>query len=221
MPYKKKKIFIIVSTGRCGTVRLTQILKKRSGDDFTVLHQIGISRAANVIGNILYITGLKGKLLKKNIYNKIISGTKTEFLINTDPLTAMMIPEDLICSENVCIVHVHRNSEEFAKSFYKFSRLKKKSFIAHNFIPFWQINLIPLQNWILGKKVIKKYKKTAEIKNRAFIKMYQSNKYFESVDMNTVFNSDFIEKKIKTFFGIELKLSEDDLKIKANTSKLK
>ncbi|RLD47104.1 MAG: hypothetical protein DRI94_14230, partial [Bacteroidetes bacterium] len=98
------------------------------------------------------------------------------------------------------------------------SRLKRKSFIAHNFIPFWQINILPLQNWILGKKVIKRYEKTADIKNVWFVKQYQSNKYFESVNMKTIYNSDFITKKINSFFEIDLKLSEEDLKIKTNTS---
>lgn len=218
MPEKNEKILIIVSTGRCGTVRLSQILKNRADNDFSVLHQIRISRIANILGNILYLTGLKGEFLKKKIYKKILSGADTKYLINTDPLTAMMIPDDMIRSENVCILHLYRNSEDFAKSFYKFSRLKKKSFLAHNFIPFWQINLFPLQNWLLGKKVTKKYKKTAELKNEWFVKKYQSNKHFESADMKTVFNSYFIVQKINSFFGIKLKLSDRDLKIKANAS---
>jgi len=218
MSIEKTKIMIFVSTGRCGTVRLSQILQKNLNKNFTVLHQIGISRSANVIGNILYLLKLNSENIKKRIYKKVQSQNKSKFLINTDPLTSMLIPKEFIHSENVCIVHVFRDKSDFAKSFFKFSRLKRKSFIAHNFIPFWQINILPLQNWILGKKVIKRYEKTADIKNAWFVKQYQSNKYFESVNMKTIYNSDFITKKIHSFFEIDLKLSEEDLKIKTNTS---
>ncbi len=215
---KPKKIMIFVSTGRCGTVRLSQILKKYSGNDFTVLHQTGISRTANIIGNILYYLRLNGNFIKKIIYGRILKLAKTDFLINTDPLTAMTIPEDMINSENVCIIHIYRDSEKFAESFYKFSRLKRKSFIAHNFIPFWQINIYPLQNWFSGEKIKKRYEKTAEIKNKWFVKKYQKNKYFKSVDMNIIFSTDFIEKTVNSFFGIELKINSEDLNVKSNTS---
>ncbi len=216
-----EKIMIFVSTGRCGTVRLSQILKNRLPENFTVLHQTKISRLANIIGNILYYTRSDFNFIKKIIFRNLLKHNKSDFLINTDPLIAMMIPDDMIKSENVCIIHIYRKSADFAKSFYKFSRLKKKSFIAHNFIPFWQINIFPLQNWISGEKIIKRYEKTADIKNAWFIKKYKSNKHFDTVDMKTMFDSDFIEKKINSFFNTNFKINIEDLKIKANESEQK
>ena len=49
------KHLLFVSCGRCGTVRLAQILRKKLPvEKYAVVHQMKYSRLANVIGNILY-----------------------------------------------------------------------------------------------------------------------------------------------------------------------
>lgn len=212
------KILIFVSTGRCGTVRLTEILKKNLSDQFSVAHQLQISRLANIIGNILFYFN-NNNSFKAKLYNKVLKHKKTDYFISTDPLTSMIIPKELICSEDVAIIHIYRDLNDFATSFYKFSRKKPFSFIAHNFIPFWQIKILPLQNLLLGKKITNKYKKTANIKNEWFVENYKKNKYFLSINMKDVFNTNTIEKTINEFFGTSETIVTQDFKIKSNTSK--
>ena len=49
------KRIIFVSTGRCGTTRLAEILSETfKNKDITVTHQMPYSRIANVYGNINY-----------------------------------------------------------------------------------------------------------------------------------------------------------------------
>jgi flavodoxin len=50
-----QKILIFVSTGRCGTKRIAEILKEKLPEDkFAVQHQMNISRIANILGNLMY-----------------------------------------------------------------------------------------------------------------------------------------------------------------------
>lgn len=218
MNLKDKKILIIVSTGRCGTVRLTEILTKNLSDSYYVAHQQNKSRKANVLGNLFYYVGSNEKF-KIKIYTKNLNKTTKSKIIITDPLISMMIPEEMIFSENVAIFHIFRDSLSFGKSFYQFSRKKVKSFIAHNFIPFWQIGIFPFQNILFGKKMINSYKKTADKKNKWFIEKYSKNKYFVSISMKEVFNSDKLEKYLNHFFASEIKINANDFLVKSNTSK--
>ena len=209
----KKMIF--VSTGRCGTTRITQIFKKYLPDEFSIQHQMPFSRLANIIGNILFYIG-QSEEIKYRLYEFITSKySRRKFFICTDPLTSIVIPKEFINSEDVCIIHIIREPKEFAESFFKFSRGKLKSFIAHNFIPFWQIGVWPLEN-LLNINIKKKYKKVAELKNEYFVKKYSSNPNFIKIEMDEVFNSNFLKDIIYNYFNQDILISEEDLKIKAN-----
>ncbi|MCP4669695.1 MAG: hypothetical protein GY857_00185, partial [Desulfobacula sp.] len=70
-----KKI-IFVSTGRCGTKRIFEILKDKSLN-FECIHQIPLSRPANVIGNMMFVLG-SWELVKQKIYNSIIKKYSTK-----------------------------------------------------------------------------------------------------------------------------------------------
>jgi hypothetical protein len=211
------KIMIFVSTGRCGTLRLSEILAEHLPEEFTVRHQMKLSRISNVIGNLSYYFG-GGHRLKKTIYGKILQRKKTTHFINSDPLTAMVIPDDLIRSPLVAIIHIRRKDSEFAESFFRFSRKRAFSFIAHNFIPFWQLNIFPLQNLILGKRMPKQYAKTARIKNKWFKQQYGDNKFFRSVDMKELFKPGYIEILIKEFFETDIEIRPEALAKRSNIS---
>jgi hypothetical protein len=209
------KKLIFVSAGRCGTTRITQILKEYLPVEFSIQHQMPFSRLANIIGNIFFYIGQSEKF-KKYLYKFITSRySQRKYFICTDSLTSMIIPKEYIESEDVYIVHILREPKEFAESFFNFSRKKLKSFIAHNFLPFWQIGIWPLEN-ILNSNIREKYGKVAEIKNRYFSDKYSLNPNYLQVDMDEIYNSSFLKDIIYNFFNHNIQITEEDLKIKAN-----
>ena len=213
-----KKVLIFVSPGRCGTTRIAEILREKlPAEDFTVTHQMPFSRLANVVGNLMYYFGQSEKL-KEKLYGFIVSRyTNGKHFITTDPLTAMIIPRKLVESENICIVQITRDPEAFAESFYRFSRKRIKSFIAHNFIPFWQIGVFPIENF-LYHKIKKKYEKVYNEKQLFFDSLYSSNPNYIKVDINKIFHSRLIEKLINDFFSRSIIIHKEDLSIKSNWS---
>ncbi|MFH1759928.1 MAG: hypothetical protein ABIA63_02385, partial [bacterium] len=166
------KLFFI-STGRCGTNRIVEILRKKLPQDYVVVHQMRWSRLANVIGN-LQLKFNKLNFLKKYLYRFIISplDVKNHF-ISADPLTSLIIPEEIIKDPNVKIVHIVRDEESFARSMLSFSRSNIKSFLAHGFVPFWQPGILPLENFIRSN-ILNKYKKACFYKNIFFADFYSA-----------------------------------------------
>ena len=217
MILKDKKIMVFVSTGRCGTTRISEIFKEYlPEDDFTVTHQMPWSRLANVIGNILYIFNIKGDWIKRFFYYRIINKylTKANF-ITTDPLTAMMIPEELIKSDNVAIIHLEREPEDFAKSFFDFTRKKRLSFIAHNFIPFWQIGIFPLENKF-NKNILNKYMEVSILKNFWFYKRYCKNIHYRRMLYSDLFKESVVDIILQKFFLVKISIGKDSLIVKQN-----
>ena len=209
------KKLIFVSAGRCGTTRIAQILKEYLPVEFSVQHQMPFSRLANIIGNIFFYCGQSEKI-KSKLYNFIIARYYQEkYFICTDPLTSMIIPREYINSKEVCIVHIFREPKEFAKSFFCFSREKSKSFIAHNFIPLWQIGIWTIEN-LINKNIQKKYSEIMELKNKYFEDNYSFNPNYIKVDMDQIFNSNFLKNKILNFFNYNMPVTDKDLTIKVN-----
>ncbi len=209
----KKLIFI--STGRCGTKRIAQILNKYLPEEFTVVHQMPFSRLANLVGNMFFYLGSSEKI-KHLLYNFITSKYRRgKHFICSDPLTAMIIPKAYVDLEDVCIVQIVRNAETFADSFFNLSRQRFYSLIAHNLIPFWQIGIWPLENW-LNPEIKKKYRKIAELKNNYFTEAYSSNPNFKKVEMDHIFASNFLNNIIHEYFHFEAAIPEHELKVKAN-----
>ena len=209
------KKLIFVSAGRCGTTRITQILKEYLPLEFSIQHQMPFSRLANIIGNIFFYIGQSEKI-KNKLYKLITSRySRKKLFICTDPLTSMIIPREYINSEDVFIIQITREPKTFADSFFNFSRAIFKSFIAHNFIPFWQIGVWPLEN-LLKSNIKEKYRKVAEIKNRYFSEKYSSNPNYLTVDMDEIFNSDFLKDIIYKLFKYDVAITDEDLKIKVN-----
>ena len=209
------KKLLFVSIGRCGTKRIAQILSKYLPESFSVVHQMPFSRLANLIGNILYYFG-SSEIVKHALYNFITSSySQNKFFICSDPLTSMIIPREQIVSEDVCIVHIIRDSSDFAESFFRLSRKRLTSLIAHNFVPFWQLNVWPFEN-LLSKNIKKKYMKIAKLKNSYFNKIYSSNPNYIKIDMIQIFNSDFLKRILFEHFYYEAIIPERELKIKAN-----
>lgn len=213
------KRIIFVSTGRCGTTRLAEILSETfKNKDITVTHQMPYSRIANVYGNINYhffnIEAVKSFLFSR-ITNKF---SKKKIFITTDPLLSMIIPKKIYMNKDTLIIHIYRDPSSFAESIFKFSRKKRNSFIAHNFIPFWQPYLLPLEN-ILSKNILKKYKRVAIKKQEYFNNTYTDSPNYLKISMESLFkNKEHLEQKISTLLGEVVHLNSDAFKIKSNTS---
>jgi hypothetical protein len=209
------KKLLFVSTGRCGTKRIAQILRKYLPEEFSVVHQMPLSRLANFLGNIFFYTGSSEKI-KQPLYHLMTSKyCRGKHFICSDPLTSMIIPKDDVHSKDVCIVHIERDPKTFAESFIQLSRQRLSSFIAHNFIPLWQIGLWPLENF-LNPKAKNKYMRIAEIKNNYFAQAYSSNPNYKKIQMETIFSSDFLNNLIYNYFHYAAAIPEQELKIKAN-----
>lgn len=209
------KKLIFVSTGRCGTKRIAQILRKCLPEEFAVVHQMPFSRLGNVIGNLSFYLGSSEKI-KALLYSFTVSKyCRAKYFICSDPLTSMVIPKDYIDSADVCIVHIERSPEAFADSFFRLSRQRINSFLAHNFIPFWQIGIWPLEN-CLNSKIKQKYLKLAVLKNKKFVETYSANPNYVRIDMAQIFNSDFLSHTIFKFFNYKVSIPAAELKIKAN-----
>ncbi len=207
---------IFVSTGRCGTTRLAQILGEHLPDDFAVVHQMRFSRIANIVGNIMYYCG-ESEVIKEKLYRlttKKYTQNKKHF-ISTDPLTAMTVPKKIYENNKVCIVHIVRGQEQFAKSFFELSRKNVKSFIAHNFIPLWQIGIWPLHN-LISPKIQMKYRIAANLKNEFFEEIYQVNPNFIKVRMDLVFEPSFLMDLVNDFFSLNIDIDPKAFEIKAN-----
>lgn len=212
------KKLIFVSTGRCGTARIAQLLREKLSDDYSVVHQMRYSRLANIIGNVMLYVG-ESNSIKRLLYEFIVSGYEgRNHFISTDPLTAMIIPDEYISSPEVCIVHIIRDDTSFARSFFSFSRSRLKSFIAHNFIPFWQPGVWPLEN-ILNRNIGKKYQAVSKLKNDFFSKKYSVNPNYYQVRMGDIFTAPVLQDIVNGFFGEDISMSTGELSIKANESR--
>lgn len=219
MPDSLKKI-IFVSTGRCGTRRIYELLTNILPNDIVVVHQMKYSRLANLLGTISMISD--GKLNFSLFYEKLINPyieNKSAF-ISTDPLSAMIIPHQMVVSKETCIIHLERDSISFAQSMFNLSRSRPASFIAHNFVPFWQPGLYPLEN-LLNKNIKKKYARINAEKNSYLLKKYSHNQNYKKVAYDTVFKTDFLIHLLRSFLDENLSISNSDLQIRSNESRRK
>ena len=213
------KALIFVSPGRCGTRRLAELLKEKLPNEFTVKHQMRFSRAANVIGNVMYHFGQSEKIKEKLYYLIVSNYVNNRYFISCDPLTAMIIPQKWIESDNVSIVQITRDPGSFADSFLQFSREKMKSMVAHNLIPCWQIGVYPFENFFSRNKIKKKYKYICKLKENFFEMHYSSNPNYFKVDMNRLYKDDFLEQLLDYSFQYHISITKHDLSIRKNQTK--
>lgn len=213
-----KKLFF-VSTGRCGTLRLYQILREKlAPQKINVVHQMNGSRLANVLSNINYSMPVFNAF-KHEIYELIIKrNCFVEGFVSTDPLTAMIIPDEYINdAEETAIIHIIRNAIDFADSMFRLTRTRPQSWIAHNLIPFWQPELLPLEN-MLNVNIVKKYERICNIKNDFFQERYGRSANYYQLKMDEVFGTNQIQTIVNKWFDISIDISFSELSLKANIS---
>ena len=212
------KYLLFVSSGRCGTVRLTQILREKLPEEkYAVVHQMKYSRLANVIGNILYaLDGLEH--VKERLYPAMIASYhKGRHFIGTDPLTAMIIPPSIAANQATTVVHLQRDHDAFARSMVALTRKRWQSRIAHNLVPFWQPGLLPLENQ-LRPGIHDRYRNVSVAKNHYFAQRYGHLRNYYHIDMKELFGSDRLSQLIDAAFGERIEITRADLDRKANES---
>lgn len=209
---------VFVSTGRCGTRRLFEILRDYLPPSrFEVRHQLPGSRAANVVGNLLFHF-FDSPLVREMMYRWVVGeGRRNRSLIISDPLTAMMLPDSWIRSDDVAVIHVTRDDEGFAQSMFGLSRTRRNSFFAHNLIPFWQPFLFPFQN-ALDPGVQRIYQRINRKKNRFFHLRCRKNPHYRKIDMKSLFSGGILERTILDFFGVSIAFPETVLSTRSNAS---
>ena len=209
---------LFVSTGRCGTTRISEILREKLPEDtFCTVHQMRFSRLANILGNIMF-TFKDAPGLRSRLYKWIISKyDKGCCFISTDPLTSMILPDDLVESNNVCIVHIVREADSFARSMFSFSRSRVMSFIAHNFVPFWQPGRWPIEN-LLSRNALDKYREISLIKNDFFRERYSRNGHYLIVTVDELFTTDLLQSIVNDWFDTNISISRQELEKRSNVS---
>jgi hypothetical protein len=212
----KKLIFL--SSGRCGTKRIAQILsEKLPGQRYAVVHQMRWSRLANVVGNMMYYFGNSEKI-KAILYAFIISRYESgKSFVSTDPLTAMIVPSRYADSPDVCLVHLSRDDTAFADSMFSLSRARLKSLIAHNLVPFWQPCIWPGEN-LFNKNIGKKYEKICALKNEFFITQYSHSPNYHRINMSDVFSTNILQQLTNEWFNEKIVIWPADLERKSNES---
>ncbi len=207
-----------VSTGRCGTTRVAEILKAHLPESYTVLHQTRLSRRANIIGNMTYC-GLPFQGLSMRLFDRILKENlpSKNILISTDPLISMVIPDKAVQDPATAIVHITRDSYDFAQSMYQFTRKKKTSLIAHNLIPFWQPHLWPLEN-LINNDIINKYQFIHKQKNDFYRARYQKNPNYITITMDNIFKPPTLEHLINRLWQLNITIPPDQLTKKTNQS---
>jgi hypothetical protein len=213
---KSKKRLIFISTGRCGTKRIAEILDEHLPDEeFAVQHQMDVSRLANVLGNLMYYFG-SWEWLKKKLYyhieNKYATG---KHFMCSDPLISMILPNKIIKDPNTYIVHIVRKKEAFAHSFFRFTRKRFLSFFAHNFIPFWQIVVWPLEN-LVNPHIKKKYQRVWQKKNDWLNIKYGKSANYEKLPLEEVFSGEKLNSIVYKVFNYKTKITKDELKVRTN-----
>ena len=58
--------------------------------------------------------------------------------------------------------------------------------------------------------------KIIALKNVYFDEKYSSNPYYKRIDINEVFNTQFLKNIIFDFFNYKVPITEEDLKVKTN-----
>lgn len=209
------KKLILISTGRCGTKRISEILRSLLVDfEIEVSHQRPLSRLCNVLGNLMYYTG-NMEFLKRILF-KIQLKTGKGGAVFCDPLTAMCLPKNIVENPDVFLLHVTRNDHEFAQSMFRLTRKRFASMFAHNFIPWWQPSVWPLEN-LFNPNIIKKYERVSQLKN-SYFEGLSVNPNYRKVTMQTCFEDGFLNELIKEVFELEIKVDRSILNIKSNQS---
>lgn len=212
-----KKI-IFVSTGRCGTKRIYQILKDSVPENICVVHQMRYSRFANILGSIMVSSN--GRINLSFFYNFLIKKyiDANIAFISTDPLSSIILSDDIIISPKTCIIHLERDDDSFAESMTYISKNRFPSFIAHNFVPFWQPGLYPLEN-LFNKNCLAKYAKINAIKNKYFAERYSVNQFYKRLNYKEIFTTNILENIVNKFLNLEVTIPDSALNTKSNESR--
>lgn len=218
------KIVFFLTTGRAGTKKIANYLKEFCPPQVTVDHQTPEARFINVLANMHYHGFPANKIINRKIQDILVKQKDTEYYINCDPLLSFGLSCVDFTGFNVSFIHIERKAEDFARSMINWQFTKTKSFIAHNFIPFWQPDIWPFEHLLhlFNKTYLKhKYCKVWETKNGAFEMEFQDKYPYLKIRFEELFD---LQKggrafgRIIDFIGLEIQLHPDIFFKKENAS---
>jgi hypothetical protein len=135
------KAFYILSTGRCGTTFLSEMIALND-PGLGKLHQLPDSKWLNVRANI----ALANKRIRKTFVSSL--SRKYDHVLpssTTDPLRSLaytfylrhLADKHPKLKENIFIIHLVRDPRNFVSSFMNWKNRKLSGKIAHHLTPFW------------------------------------------------------------------------------------
>jgi len=204
------KVIFFLTTGRTGTKKIAGYLQELCPPEVAVDHQTPGARFINVLANMHYHGFPAGKIITKKIQAILAKHKDKEYYINCDPLLSF----GLCCVDftelEVAFVHIQRKTDDFAKSMINWQFSKAKSYIAHNFVPFWQPGIWPFEHIVhfYNKEWMKlKYRQVWQIKNRIFEKEFRDKYPYLKVEFGELFDpkkGSYTFQRLVDFMGIEV-----------------
>ena len=128
-----------------------------------------------------------------------------EYYINCDPLLSFALSCVDFTGFDVCFIHIERKVDDFARSMINWQFTKMKSYIAHNFIPFWQPD-----TWEVWR-----------IKNRCFEIEFREKYPYLKIKFEELFDpkkGGHAFQRLVEFMGIEIVFCPDVFFQKENAS---
>ena len=212
------KQLIFVSCGRCGTVRLAQLLRQKLPErDYAVVHQMAFSRLANVVGNLLYRTNRFDRI-KEMLYLLITAKHRSgRDFVCLDPLTAMIIPKRFRGSRTPTLFIYNVTTMILPGQWCEIVQKTLEKLDAHNLIHFGSPGLLPLENH-MRLNPYRQYRQVSIVKNRFFYDQYGKLRNYHHIDMKDVFATDRLSELIRITIGESVSFTDTELSKKANES---
>jgi hypothetical protein len=181
----------MLSTGRTGTKKLGEVFSRLPGKRVIAEHQIDVSRKINILSN-LHLRGVPVRsLLFDTVHAFIQAPRECDLYINTDPLISLGLTRRIAEQYNMYLIHVVRHPLLFAQSFVNLQFSRFKSFMAHNFVPFWQPTVRPFEHLIHFYNpyyLLDKYIGVWLLKNKFFHQIYGENEKYIPICFEKLFN---------------------------------
>jgi hypothetical protein len=185
------KYLFMLSTGRTGTKKLGEVFSRLPGKRVIAEHQVAVSRKIDILANLYWWGAPVSAMLHGTIHNFIKKERKCDLYVNTDPLISGGLNERIAAQYDLYLIHLVRHPLRFAQSFINLQFSRFKSFMAHNFIPFWQPTVRPFEHVVHHYRrdyMIDKYIGVWMLKNKFYHKTYSKNERYIPVCFERLFD---------------------------------
>jgi len=218
------KVAFFLTTGRTGTKKLAAYFGEFSPPQVAVDHQTRDARIINILANMHYHGFPVNKSINSKIHTILMNHQDNEYYINCDPLLSFALSCVDFTGFDVRFIHIERKVDDFARSMINWQFTKMKSYVAHNFVPFWQPDIWPFEHMVhLYNKVRlrNKYREVWGIKNRCFEIEFREKHPYLKIKFEELFDpktGGHAFQRLVDFIGIEIDFCPDVFFQKENAS---